>query len=137
MHDFTHPVYAAVWLDGHQARIVVLHREDSGFDEHVVRAATHHDSDRHGAGHHQPSPWRDAFFEAVTEQLVRATHIWIVGPSGTRKELESHLKQRHSAVAARIRGNEPMDHPSDGQLAERARRFFAALEAPHQVFVRN
>lgn len=137
MHDLTHPVYAAVWIDGHQARVLTLHREDSGFDEHVVRAGSHHDSDRHGAGHHQPSPWRDAFFETVSEKLAPATHVWIVGPSGTRKELDQYLKERHASVAARVRGSEPMDHPSDGQLAERARRFFEALEAPHQVFVRN
>jgi hypothetical protein len=139
MDNFTpHPVFAAVWIDGKEARVIELHREDAGFEEHVVHAGHHHTDERHASGrdaHH--ALWREAFFELVSERLARATDIWLVGPSSTHDALASYLKQRHAAVGARVRGCEPMDHATDRQLADRARRFFEKLEAPRQIFVRN
>lgn len=132
------PVFTAVWIDGREARVIELHREDAGFDEHVVRAAQHHPDRRHDSGRHsQHAPWRDAFFELIAERLRSATDIWLVGPSGMHDAFASYLEQHHAAIAARVRGCEPLDHPSDRQIADRARRFFEKLEAPRQIFVRN
>ncbi len=133
-----HPVFTAVWIDGREARVIELHREDAGFEEHVVHAGHHHGDHGHDAGRHSHhAPWRDAFFELVAEQLQRATDIWIVGPSGMHDAFAAYLEQRHAPIAARVRGCEPIDHPSDRQIADRARRFFEKIEAPRQVFVRN
>jgi hypothetical protein len=115
-----------------------LHREDSDFDAHVVHAAHHHHDRHHDSGRHKShDPAREAYFERIVTQLARATDLWIVGPGAMHDAFASHLRDRHPAMASRVRGCEPMDHPSDGQLADRARRFFEKQQAPRQVFVRS
>ena len=58
-----------------------------------------------------------------------------VGENGARLlaklELRNFLTEHHPALAQRISGVEPLDHPSDGALLDLARRFFKADDRMH------
>ena len=65
-----------------------------------------------------------AFLKRVGEAVAGSAGILITGPAGAKKELAAYLEKDQPAVAARIVGVEPLDHPSDGELLAFARKFF-------------
>jgi stalled ribosome rescue protein Dom34 len=64
----------------------------------------------------------------VANALQPYGEILIVGPSLAKTELKKYLDAKVPRVAERVVGVEPMDHPSDGQLLEFARRYFTGVD---------
>jgi stalled ribosome rescue protein Dom34 len=117
--------HAIVWIDHQQAKIFQ-------FDAADVNSATVRSSHPHEHIHHNANSGDSghvavdtAFLKHVGEAVAQAETILITGPAGTKKELAAYLGRDHPAVAAKIVGVEPLDHPSDGELLAFARRFFA------------
>lgn len=69
-----------------------------------------------------------AFLKQVGQAVADAAGILITGPAGTKKELVAYLEKDQPAVAGKIVGVEPLDHPSDAELVAFARKFFAPIE---------
>jgi stalled ribosome rescue protein Dom34 len=116
--------HAVVWIDHHQARI--FHLGLSGVDGDVVHPQQpthhiHHKANSIGSGHDHLS--KD-FLTEVAHGLADAGEILIIGPAGAKDELAKFVREHHHAIAGRIVGVEPADHPSDREIIALAKRHF-------------
>jgi stalled ribosome rescue protein Dom34 len=116
---------AVVWIDHRGAHIhsfnwdesesVFVRHEDAPHKLHSKASGTP------GSQHvHEDK----AYLGAVVDALQPFREILIVGPGLAKTELKKHLDREAPSVAERVVGVEPMDHPSDGQLLDFARRYF-------------
>jgi len=120
--------HAIVWIDHQQAKIFQFDATDA--DSTVVRSShphqhIHHKANSGDSGH---APVDKAFLKQVAETLANAGTILITGPANAKQELSTYLAENQPAIAARIAGVEPLDHPTDGELLNLARSFFKAAD---------
>ncbi len=70
----------------------------------------------------------NAYFKSIGEALA-GTKGWLVtGPAATKNELASYVEKYAPQLKSQLIGIEPMDHPTDGELVDHARRFFKAAD---------
>jgi stalled ribosome rescue protein Dom34 len=122
--------HAVVWIDHREAR--VFHFSVSEADSVVLRPDhptknLHHKANSIGSGH---APEDHDFLQRVAESLADAGAILITGPANAKTELFKHIAQHDPKLLPRIAAVETVDHPSDRQLVDYARRYFWA---DHQV----
>lgn len=120
------PTHAVVWLDFHQAKIFLIKAED--IEARRIRADTphrqiHHKAQVRGSGHVRDDR---TYFEAILAAIEDADSWLIVGPGGTRKDLEKYLEGHGEELKKKLVGVEPMDHPTDGELIAHALKLFKA-----------
>jgi stalled ribosome rescue protein Dom34 len=120
--------HAIVWIDHQQAKIFQFDATD--VDSTVVRSShphqhIHHKANSGDSGH---APVETDFLKRVAEHLTNAGTILITGPANSKRDLATYLEERQPAIAARIAGVEPLDHPTDGELLNLARTFFKAAD---------
>ncbi len=120
--------HAAIWIDHAEARLFSLNRSDA--EEWAI-----HPHDRHVHLHHKAGSMGGGkttgdkhYFESVAAAVKDAGEILIVGPSTAKSELHNYLKEHHKDIAAKVAGVEPLDHPSDGELVNFARKFFRGAD---------
>ena len=123
--------HAIVWIDHQQAKVFKF--DATQVDSTVVRSShphqhIHHKANSGDSGH---APVDTAFLERVAENLASAGTILITGPANAKRDLATYLEEREPAIAARVAGIEPLDHPSDGELLALARKFFKAEDRMH------
>jgi len=116
---------AVVWIDHRSAHIhsfnwdenekVLLRHEDAPHKLHRKASGTP------GSQHvHEDK----TYLSAVANALQPFEEILIVGPGLAKAELKKYLDTKAPNVSDRVVGVEPMDHPSDGELLDFARRYF-------------
>ena len=120
--------HAVVWIDYHEAHVFQFNRED--VDKQRIKAETpfrkvHHKAGSIGAGHAHDDK---AYFHSVVEALSDSDEWLIVGPGATKNELVKHVETHDPQLRKKLIGVEPMDHPTDGELLDHARRFFKAAD---------
>jgi stalled ribosome rescue protein Dom34 len=125
---FTH---GFVWIDHREARIFGIGRD--GSDEHIVHDRDgpkhiHRTADHVHLGKEPPD---ENFLGEVADALDGFKAIVIAGPGGTRYELAGFLTEHRPALAKRVWGIEPMDHPTDPQIVAAARKYFRAEDRMH------
>ena len=123
--------HACVWIDHHEAKVFGISPLEA--DKEVViddhpRQHIHRKADHVSMG---KAPLDAAFLAEVATVLEPARAILIVGPGMARSELAGYLNVHHPAIAKRVWGVEPMDHPTDGQLLAAARKYFRAADRVH------
>jgi len=116
-------MHTLVWLDHRLAR--VFRFDTTSADLSVVHsthphAHLHHKANSGDSGH---VPVDLPFLESVTTKIADQGPVLIVGPGVAKKELHSHLLDRHPNVSGRVSAVTPLDHPSDGELLACGRRF--------------
>jgi hypothetical protein len=125
--------HVCIWIDRYKARFFgvgfenadTVNIEDRGPHHHIHRKADHV-----GQG---AEPIDAAFLAEIASALASAKAILIVGPGKARLELAGYLNDQYPAVAKRIWGIEAMDHPTTGELAAAARKFFRAADRMHAL----
>jgi stalled ribosome rescue protein Dom34 len=125
MSNFFH---ALVWIDHVEARIIHFDAKES---EHVVVRSdlkNHHIHHKANSGDSGHLPVDKAYLARVSEALARSGAILITGPANAKTELASHIRERLPHIGTRIRGVQPLDHPTEGQLLKHGREFFRADE---------
>ena len=119
--------HAVVWIDHRNAHVL-------GFGEgeptrKLIKSEgperIHHKAGSIGSGHIHDAP---AYFAAIAQALAGFHEIMIVGPAETKTEFVTYLNSHNPAVAGKILGVEAMDHASEGEIVDRARRFFVAAD---------
>jgi stalled ribosome rescue protein Dom34 len=118
--------HVAVWIDHHEAKIYRIDANDAD----VVKIDAPHHVHRHPtvtAEHNHPAD-ASHFYSDVVRALEDAQEILIVGPAKAKLELIKYVHKHHAALEPNIIGVETVDHPSDGQLAAYARRYFHAAD---------
>lgn len=120
--------HAAVWIDHEQAKVFVLSRESA--DEWTVRPHDRHVHIHHkaGLGNSGKAAPNQSYFHSVAEAVKDAGEILILGPGTAKSELMQHLARHDAQVAAKVVGVQAMDHPTDGELINFARKTFKATD---------
>lgn len=123
--------YGFVWIDHREARIFGISKD--GSDEHIVHE---HGGPRHihsaaDQVHLGKAPPDAKFLGEIADGLEGFKAILIAGPGSARTELAGFLTEHHPALAKRVWGIEPMDHPSDRQIVAAARKYFRAEDRMH------
>jgi stalled ribosome rescue protein Dom34 len=128
MNNHTHTL---VWLDHRLAK--VFHFDSKSSDLAVV-----HSSHPHAHLHHKANAGDSGhvaidrhFLDSIATAMSHNGPVLIVGPGTAKKELHSHLLDRHPDISARISAVTSLDHPSDGELLACGRRFFDADDRMH------
>ncbi len=120
--------HAIVWMDSQEARIFRFNAADveqENLKAHNPFRKVHHKAGVIGAGHQAMDM---SFMDHIVDAL-RGTTAWLlVGPSQAKNELVRHLDKHMPRVKATLVGVEPMDHPTDGELLDHARRAFKAID---------
>ena len=127
------PTLAVVWLDFHQAKIFLIKADD--VEAKRIKADTphrqvHHKAQVRGSGHVRDDR---TYFEAILAAVQDVDAWLIVGPGGTKKDLEKYLEGHAGELKQKLVGVEPMDRPTDGELLAHARKVFKAHDhmMPH------
>jgi stalled ribosome rescue protein Dom34 len=120
--------HAVAWIDHDEAHIIHFNADES--EELTVhskhrKSHLHHKAGQLGDGR---APEDHPFYQEVSNALIGAEKILIVGPANAKSELEKHMKRHAKDLAACIVGVETVDHPTDGQILKLARRYFDAAE---------
>jgi stalled ribosome rescue protein Dom34 len=121
--------HACVWIDHREAKIFGLSRgktEEVTLHDHEAPRHIHHRSDTIGSGKAKPD---HAFFDEVAAALGTFKGVLIAGPGSARTEFSGYLAQSYPIIAKRVWAIEPMDHPTEKQIAAEARKFFRSAEA--------
>lgn len=123
--------HTLVWIDHQVAKL--LHFDAEANQTTLVQSEHPHQHLHHKAnsGDSGNAPLDKHFFENVAKALSPAGPILIVGPASAKTELQTHLKELHPQIAARISAVESLDHPSDGELLAHGRKFFRADDRMH------
>jgi stalled ribosome rescue protein Dom34 len=112
--------HAVAWLDHEQAH--VLHFDREHVEAGRVRAHSHHK-------HQGAASDQGAFFAAIWQALADSHEILVCGPGSARGAFVQWVQRMHPREQGRILDSIAADHPSDGELAALARRFFARRDA--------
>ena len=120
--------HAVVWLDFKEAHIFLFNADDverKQIKAHAPSHKVHQKAGVVGSGHtHDDS----AYFKSIVEALA-GTKGWLVtGPAATKNELASYVEKHAPQLKSQLIGIEPMDHPTDGELVDHARRVFKAAD---------
>ena len=126
--------HAVVWIDHREARIFHFNAAESDrISVHADRPASHlhHKAGVIGSGH---APEDQEFFERIAAAIGDAGIVLITGPANAKTELLKHIERCAPELRTRIAAVETVDHPSDRQLVDHARRYF---QADHQAPLRT
>jgi stalled ribosome rescue protein Dom34 len=123
--------HGCVWIDHREARIFGVSVDD--VDEVIIHDARapahiHRRADHVHLGKAAPDK---EFLDEVATNLARFRGVVIVGPGTARTELAGYLTDIYPAIAKKVWGIEPMDHPSDPQLVALARKYFRTATRMH------
>ena len=116
--------HAVVWLDFKEAHIFLFNAEDverKQIKAHAPSHKVHQKAGVVGSGHTTTTPTSRA-----SSPLWRAPRAgWSPGRPRPRTSWRATSR---STLKSQLIGVEPMDHPTDGELVDHARRFFKAAD---------
>ena len=120
--------HAIVWMDSKEARVFRFNAADVESEHlkaHNPYRKVHHKAGVIGAGHMSLDA---GFFDHILEALEGTTEWLLVGPAGAKNDLLRHLDKHMPAMRKSLVGTETMDHPTDGELLDHARRAFKPID---------
>lgn len=121
-------VHAVVWLDHREARVIDFSSDD--VHKAVVRSHAGHRQVHHRSGSVSGTHLQDdqKFFDEVIAAVGDAKEVLVVGPGQTKAGFRHFVDDRHRDFGRRIVGVESLDHPSDGELLNFARKYFVKVD---------
>lgn len=118
--------HAVAWLDHNDAH--VLHFSRDAVESSHLHAEHSHRHLHNKRAPHERHPLPVEFFDEIVAALGGASEILVCGPGAAKNEFAKHLETHHRELKEKIFGIETVDHPSDGQLLQFARKFFKAAD---------
>ncbi len=123
--------HAVVWMDHAEAHVMQFTLDE-------VEKAIVHSKGKHRKVHHRAGPPGSGkapedldYFKSVIDSLDGAQQVLLTGPANEKNEFKKHLDAHAKALAARIVAVETSDHPTDGELLQKARKYFVAAGSLH------
>lgn len=118
--------HAVVWMDHAEAHILHYTSED------VQNKLAGHPQQRLHHKRGAPDPARatedQAYFKEIAGSLADAKEIMVAGPAGAKQAFVKHLNDHAHELRAKVVGIETVDHPSNVQLLDYARKHFRAID---------
>jgi len=126
------PTHAVIWIDHKEARVfhvqpeTVGHVQPERIDETTILSPQHlihrHPKGRGEAKDHPDDAKR--FFHEVARSLDDTDAVLVVGPSSAKLEFLRYVQDHDKKLQARIVGTETVDHPTDREIVDYAKRYF-------------
>ena len=116
--------HAVVWLDAREAHVFQFNAEDverQRIKANMPAHKIHQKAGIVGSGHTHDGK---AYFDGIIAALAGATEWLVTGPGALKNEFAGYVEKNAPRLKSQLVGVEPMDHPTDGELLEHARRFF-------------
>lgn len=115
---------AIVWIDHGQARVIKFDGDTSS--TRVIRPEggtphLHHKANSIDDGH---LPENQVYLHAVGQAITDVGAVLVAGPANAKLELMKHLGRHDPQLLEKVSGVQTVDHPTDGQLLDLARRHF-------------
>ena len=110
-------LHAVIWVDHQHAQ--VLHLDSDHVQAQKIKAHNHH-TRQHGS----QVRTEHEFFGEVCDALTDIKEVLVTGAHKAQADFRHYVEKHRPHVAPKIVGWETVDHPSDGQLAALARKFF-------------
>lgn len=120
--------HAIVWIDHREARIFhfnKLEADQKVLHPHDPHTHIHHKANSIGSGHAVED---QTFFHDIAAAIGGAVSFLVTGPANAKTEFVKYLHRHSPALIEKLAGVETVDHPSDGQLVDYARRYFKAAD---------
>lgn len=120
--------HAIVWMDSREARVFRFNASDVERDRilaHNPFRQVHHKAGVVGSGHLSHD---NHFFGEVQAALDGVTEWLLTGPAGAKVAFLKYLEIEGPRERASLVGTETLDHPTDGELLDHARRAFKAID---------
>jgi meiotically up-regulated gene 157 (Mug157) protein len=123
-----HHYHAVVWIDHREAR--VFHFNATEVDRLVLQPSNpthhiHHKANTIGSGHAPEDP---QYLHHVALAIAGAGAVLVTGPANAKTELLKHIHHHDPRLIDLIVGVETVDHPSDAQLIDFARKYFKTAD---------
>lgn len=130
------PHHTLVWIDHREAKL--FHFDATDVERTVIRSAhpdqhIHHKANSPDSGHAGVDV---DFLKRVTQAIAATDSILITGPANAKVELAAYIRDTQPELGANIRGVEPLDHPTDGELLNLGRRFFRPEDRTQEMLRR-
>ncbi len=117
--------YMVLWIDSKHAKLFSFTKqgveksemEMTKHEQHVAEADKNHGECRE-------------FYDRVAKALQNPEELLVVGPGNAKKHFKTELDSHHKNLAQKVVAVENMDHPTDGQIVDHAKRFFRK----HDIF---
>lgn len=120
--------HTVVWIDHREAHVIA-------FSPDEAEAAILHAQHGHRQVHHRQGSISGGkitedpeFLRRVSDAVRPAGEILVTGPAAAKLHLYDWWKTHEPAIAAKVRGIETSDHPTDGQILKHARAYFEAAD---------
>lgn len=110
-------LHAVVWIDHQHAQL--LHVDSDPVQVRKFEAHHHHTS-QHGS----QVRTEHEFFGEVCDALKDVKEVLVTGAHKAQADFRHYVEKHRAHIVPRIVGWETVDHPSPGQLAALARKFF-------------
>jgi hypothetical protein len=123
-----HHYHAVIWIDHHEARVFHFGPDDvERLVLHPDRPTRHihHKANAIGSGHAAED---HDYLHAAAEAIADAGEVLITGPANAKTELVKHIHHHDPRLMSIIVGVESVDHPSDAQLVDYAKKYFRAKD---------
>ena len=112
--------HAVVWMDHHEAHVLMFDREH--VESQRIQSRSHHK--------HQGKTGDAATFHGdVARALNGCREVLLTGPGAARNEFREWCQAHAKATAGAIVDSIATDHPSDKQLVALARQYFRKFDA--------
>ena len=117
-----------IWMDSEHARVFKM--TVSGIEKKVLTLnapkvkGSHHDTHKNNA--------EEKFFHDVALTAGQVEELLVFGPGMAKTHFKKHLeKHHHAGLAKHLVGVEPLDHLTDNQILESARKYFKKFNTYH------
>lgn len=117
---------AVIWIDREHALLYLISTdkmERQKFSHH------HKENHRHVRDSVEKTREEQGLFHDIGNALDGADQILILGPGVAKHHFQNYLSEQKPQVAKKVAGVETVDHPSDGQIAAMARKFYDKVTA--------
>ena len=119
--------HAIVWLDQTEAHVIHFTRDDAETD--IIKTSSQHQ--KAGVpGNNRAEP-DYTYMDEVIAVLTDAKEILVVGPGMEKLAFMRHLTKSHAETADKVVSVETVDHPTDVQLLNYARKYFVKSDLTH------
>jgi stalled ribosome rescue protein Dom34 len=114
--------HAVVWMDHAEAHILHFTSEDVQ-NKFAGKPHQRRHHKRNGVDTMRGAEDR-AYFDTIAESLTDANEILVAGPATAKTAFVKHLNERAHPLRAKIIAVETVNHHSDGELLDYARKHF-------------
>ena len=112
-------LHAVLWIDHQHAQLLQLQAD-------VAQAQKFKAHQHHTSQHNSQVRTEHEFFGTVCDALADIKEVLVTGSHQAQADFRHYVDKHRPHIAPRIAGWETVDHPTEGQLAALARKFFVA-----------